>query len=68
MPSYKQVGLVSAGIAAVTTFLLMHNKDRIKNKAVEMAGDIKERSAEKLHTKLGTPIYDFLKKKNNIPF
>jgi hypothetical protein len=68
MPSYKKVSLISAGVAAVTTFLLMHNKDRIKDKAVEVAGDIKERSAMKLHRKIGFPVYDFLKKKNNIPF
>ena len=68
MPSYKQVSFISAGVAAITTFLLMHNKDRIKDKAVEVAGDIKERSAMKLHSKIGYPIYDFLKKKNNIPF
>ena len=68
MATKKTVVLVSAGVAAVATLLLMKNKDRIKDGVEDVVSGLKERSAMKLHTKLGTPVYDFLKRKNNIPF
>lgn len=68
MATKKTVGLVSAGVAAVATLLLMKNKDRIKDGVEDVVSGLKERSAMKLHTKLGTPVYDFIKRKNNIPF
>ena len=68
MPNKTTVSIISAGMAALATLILVKNKHRIKEGAGAVVDGLKESSAIKLHNKLGTPVYDFLKRKNNIPF
>tara|TARA_R110002020_G_scaffold66391_1_gene174520 strand:+ start:32 stop:238 length:207 start_codon:yes stop_codon:yes gene_type:complete len=68
MPNKTTVGIISAGMGAIAALFLLRNKDRMKERAGAVVDGLKESTAIKLHNKLGTPVYDFLKRKNNIPF
>ena len=68
MPNKTTVSIISAGMGAIAALFLLRNKDRMKERAGAVVDGLKESTAIKLHTKFGTPVYDFLKRKNNIPF
>jgi len=60
---------ILAGLAALgaTVYAAKNKKEITKS----IKGDVEglwDRSALFLHTKIGTPIYDYIKRKENIPF
>jgi uncharacterized membrane protein YebE (DUF533 family) len=60
---------VLAGLAALgaTVYAAKNKKEITKSIKGDMEG-LWDRSALFLHTKIGTPIYDYIKRKENIPF
>ena len=60
---------VLAGLLALgATAYAMKNKKGIKKSIKDDMEDVWDRSALYLHTKVGTPIYKYIKRKENIPF
>ena len=57
----KTLGIVGIALA---TILAVKNRKKIKEKA----GDATEKGAMALHKRIGYPIYNYLRKKNNIPY
>jgi hypothetical protein len=56
------------GIVAAAAYLTVSNRKKIKNEAVKVTENVKEKSALALHKRIGTPVYTYLKTKNHIPF
>jgi len=57
----KTLGIVGIALATV---LAIKNRKKIKSKA----GDATEKGAIALHKRIGMPIYNYLRKKNDIPY
>ena len=57
-------GLVALG---ATAYAVKHKKD-IKKSIKSDLTDVKDRSLTILHNRIGYPVYDYLKRKENIPF
>ena len=69
---FQYVG-IAAGIAGIlaSTYAFKKRKaikEEVKSDISHLAGVIKEKSATTLHNKVGYPVYNFIKKKENIPF
>jgi len=60
----KTLGIVGMALAALTTVYAIKNRKKIKEKA----GDATEKGALALHKRIGYPIYNYLRRKNNIPY
>jgi len=60
----KTLSIVGMALAALTTVYAIKNRKKIKTKA----GDATEKGAMALHKRIGMPIYNYLRKKNDIPF
>ena len=60
----KTLGILGVALAALTSVYAIKNRKGIKNKT-EAA---KEKSALALHKRIGMPIYNYLRKKNDIPY
>ena len=56
------------GVVAAATYLTISNRKKIKNEAVKVTENAKEKSALALHKRVGMPVYAYLKNKNYIPF
>jgi len=62
------LGVLAGLVALGATVYAAKNKKEITK---SIKGDVEglwDRSALFLHTKIGTPIYDYIKRKENIPF
>ena len=62
------LGVLAGLVALGATAYAVKNKKGITK---SIKGDVEglwDRSALFLHTKIGTPIYDYIKRKENIPF
>ena len=57
----KTLGIVGIALA---TILAVKNSKKIKEKA----GDATEKGSMALHKRIGYPIYNYLRKKNDIPY
>ena len=60
----KTLGIFGMALAALTTVYAIKNRKKIKSKA----GDATEKGAIALHKRIGMPIYNYLRKKNDIPY
>ncbi len=60
---------VLAGLVAIgATVYAAKNKKEISQSIKGDMEDLKDRSALFLHNRVGTPIYNYIKRKENIPF
>ena len=60
---------VLAGLVAIgATVYAAKNKKEIKQSIKGDMEDLKDRSALFLHNRVGFPIYNYIKRKENIPF
>ena len=60
----KTLGILGVALAALTSVYAIKNRKKIKTKA----GDATEKGAMALHKRIGMPVYNYLRKKNDIPF
>ena len=55
-------------VAAVgTVYAVRHRKD-IAKKVPEVVEEVKERSALAIHHRIGYPVWEYIKRKNSLPF
>jgi hypothetical protein len=62
------LGVLAGLFALSATVYAAKNKREIKKSIKSDMENIWDRSALYLHTKVGTPIYNYIKRKENIPF
>jgi len=62
------LGVLAGLFALGATVYAARNKKKIKKSIKGDMEGIWDRSALYLHTKVGTPIYNYIKRKENIPF
>jgi hypothetical protein len=64
----KNLGILGMVVAAVgTAYAVRHRKD-IAKKVPEVVEEVKERSALALHHRIGYPVWEYIKRKNSLPF
>jgi hypothetical protein len=64
----KTIGLLGIALAAITAMYAVKNRKVIKNKALDVGEEAKEKSAIAFHRRIGMPVYNYLKKKHDLPF
>jgi hypothetical protein len=66
------LGVIAAITGVIATAYAVKKRKPIsktvKNDLNSLVENIKDKSADALHSKIGYPIYQFIKKKENIPF
>ena len=62
------LGILAGLLAVGATVYAAKNKKEIKQTIKGDMADLKDRSALFLHNKVGFPIYNYIKRKENIPF
>jgi len=62
------LGILAGLIAVGATVYAAKNKKEIKQTIKDDMEDLRDRSALFLHNKVGFPIYNYIKRKENIPF
>ena len=62
------LGILAGLLAVGATVYAAKNKKEIKQSIKGDMADLKDRSALFLHNKVGFPIYNYIKRKENIPF
>jgi|ETNvirnome_2_130_1030620.scaffolds.fasta_scaffold199301_1 hypothetical protein len=62
------LGVLAGLFALGATVYAVKNRKGISKSIQDDLGELKDRSALLLHTKLGYPIYNYIKRKENIPF
>ena len=62
------LGVLAGLIALGATVYAAKNKKEIKQTIKGDMDDLRDRSALFLHNKVGFPIYNYIKRKENIPF
>lgn len=68
MKKKKAIGILGIALAAITTAYAVKNRKVIKNKAIDVGEGAKEKSAIALHKRIGMPVYNYLKKKHDLPY
>ena len=64
----KSFGILGMVVAAVgTVYAVKHRKDLVK-RVPEAVEEVKERSALAIHRRIGYPIWEYIKRKNSLPF
>ena len=62
------LGILAGLLAVGATVYAARNKKEIKQNIKGDMEDLRDRSALFLHNKVGFPIYNYIKRKENIPF
>ena len=62
------LGVLAGLVALGATVYAAKNKKEIKQSIKGDMADLKDRSALFLHNRVGFPIYNYIKRKENIPF
>tara|TARA_R110002110_G_C13030188_1_gene678778 strand:- start:9 stop:230 length:222 start_codon:yes stop_codon:yes gene_type:complete len=62
------LGILAGLFAVGATVYAAKNKKEIKQTIKGDMDDLRDRSALLLHNKVGFPIYNYIKRKENIPF
>ena len=62
------LGILAGLLAVGATVYAAKNKKEIKQTIKGDMADLKDRSALFLHNRVGFPIYNYIKRKENIPF
>ena len=62
------LGVLAGLVALGATVYAVRNKKEITKSVKDDVEGLWDRSALYLHTKVGTPIYNYIKRKENIPF
>jgi len=62
------LGILAGLLAVGATVYAAKNKKEIKQTIKDDMEDLRDRSALFLHNKVGFPIYNYIKRKENIPF
>ena len=62
------LGILAGLLAVGATVYAAKNKKEIKQTIKDDMEDLRDRSALFLHHKVGFPIYNYIKRKENIPF
>ena len=68
MDKRKASGILGAAIAAMGTVYAVKHRKGIAHKVPEAVEEVKERSALAIHRRIGYPIWEYIKRKNNLPF
>ena len=68
MDKKKAVGILGAAIAAVGTIYVVKHRKGIAHTVPKAVEEVKERSALAIHRRIGYPIWEYIKRKNSLPF
>ena len=68
MKKKKAIGILGIALAAITTAYAVKIRKVINNKAIDVGEGAKEKSAIALHKRIGMPVYNYLKKKHDLPY
>ena len=68
MRKKKAIGILGAVMAAVGTVYAVKRRKDIAHSVPKAVEEAKERSALAIHRRIGYPIWEYIKRKNNLPF